>query len=302
MAQRGSKVRLISTGIIIISIFMFILLGIGISSNNSDISKYEKGVVTSKKAVEEKEQDKNLVREQISILNNHKADLQKQIERHEKLKSYETNPVCFITFDDGPSANTLKILDTLKSYNIQASFFVIGSRLTSDSALTALQRMKDEGHVIGVRSFSSNNEEIYASKDSYLADLNKIREEVQNLTGLKPSIVRMPGGTATASIRMKATDYEAVVKTITEDGLVLCDWNVETKDYSSSMTVDQIVQNAISGAETRLSGKYTYKAVILLLHDTNNTVQALPRIIEEYKKMGFSFEILTTDGYLYRQR
>jgi len=57
-----------------------------------------------------------------------------------------------LTFDDGPSAYTDDLLDTLARYNIKASFFVVGSRVRYHPG--TMERMMREGHVIANHSFS----------------------------------------------------------------------------------------------------------------------------------------------------
>lgn len=57
-----------------------------------------------------------------------------------------------LTFDDGPSAYTEELLDTLARNHIRATFFVVGSRVRYHPA--TMERMKREGHVIANHSFS----------------------------------------------------------------------------------------------------------------------------------------------------
>ncbi len=72
--------------------------------------------------------------------------------------------VCYLTFDDGPSDNTLLILDILERYNVKATFFVIGASKTEYLPLIA-----EKGHSIGIHSWT-HNYSIYRSVDSFFAD------------------------------------------------------------------------------------------------------------------------------------
>ena len=65
----------------------------------------------------------------------------------------------YLTFDDGPSIYTNDILDILDSYNVKATFFVVGKEGTN--AEEALQRIVDEGHTLGMHSYSHKYNELY---------------------------------------------------------------------------------------------------------------------------------------------
>ena len=81
----------------------------------------------------------------------------------------EEKKTAFLTFDDGPSRQTEKILDILKRYGIKATFFVVSKDLTQ-SGTEALQRAAKEGHVIGMHSDSHEYKKIYASVESLMKD------------------------------------------------------------------------------------------------------------------------------------
>lgn len=59
-----------------------------------------------------------------------------------------------LTFDDGPHQNTIQILDTLKKYNVKATFFITGVNVTSQERINILKRIIDEGHIIGSHTWS----------------------------------------------------------------------------------------------------------------------------------------------------
>lgn len=73
-----------------------------------------------------------------------------------------------LTFDDGPGKGTESILDTLKQYNIKATFFALGSQIKKNPEL--VQRIVREGHVIGNHSYTHPNlsKEIYKNNPELL--------------------------------------------------------------------------------------------------------------------------------------
>ena len=78
----------------------------------------------------------------------------KKADDGEKLKVY-------LTFDDGPSTNTQQILDILKQYNVKATFFVIGK--TDDLSKEMYKKIVEEGHTLGMHSYSHKYSVIYDS-------------------------------------------------------------------------------------------------------------------------------------------
>ena len=89
-----------------------------------------------------------------------------------------------------PSANTEKILDILKEYNAKATFFVTGNNQKYDNLM---KRAHDEGHAIGLHTYSHDYKEVYASEKAYFKDLKKISDLVEKITGEKSYLIRFPG-------------------------------------------------------------------------------------------------------------
>ena len=78
----------------------------------------------------------------------------------------------YLTFDDGPSENTVRILDILKEEDVKATFFVIGK--DDDFSKGLIKRMYDEGHTVGMHCNVHSYPKIYASVEGYLEDLDAI--------------------------------------------------------------------------------------------------------------------------------
>ncbi|MBO5298734.1 MAG: polysaccharide deacetylase family protein, partial [Clostridia bacterium] len=235
-----------------------------------------------------------------------KTVLEQDIAAIKKRIIYKTQPTAFLTFDDGTSYNTLKILDILKANNIKATFFVVGTQILNGGSASkeAIQRIVDEGHVLAIHAYEHEYSKIYSSAEAYFEDFNKIADLLYEMTGFKPNIVRLPSGTASArSFCGKyagSTDvYYDIISKLYADGYTVIDWNVDTVDYTTSTGVDKIVENAVSGAKTRLSREY--KAAVILMHDTADTVSALQRVIDGVEDLGMGFEVLVKGGYVTRQ-
>ena len=74
--------------------------------------------------------------------------------------SYEVNStiiskkIAYLTFDDGPSKNTDKILETLDKYNIKATFFVMGPSYNLKNSY--LKKIVQYGHTLAIHSYEHN--------------------------------------------------------------------------------------------------------------------------------------------------
>src|SRR5699024_5238173 len=99
----------------------------------------------------------------------------------------------YLTFDDGPSENTGRILDILKQYNIKATFFVTGNNQEHDDMI---KRAFDEGHSIGLHTYTHDYASVYASEEAYFDDLKKISDLVESIIGQKSYLIRFPGGSS----------------------------------------------------------------------------------------------------------
>ncbi len=196
---------------------------------------------------------------------------------------------CYLTFDDGPTEEiTDSVLDTLKKYDVKATFFVINNDSTSAKRL--YRRIINEGHTIAIHTNSHNYEKIYESVDAYLKDFNKIERHIENITGVKPEIFRFPGGSVNS---YNIEIYSELIAEMLRRGYNYYDWDISSGDASGPyVSAGEIKRNVLSQAD------YDYKEIIVLMHDGRghvNTAEALPDIIKGLKAQGYSFAALTKD-------
>lgn len=202
--------------------------------------------------------------------------------------------VLYLTFDDGPSKNTTKILDILDQYGAKATFFVIH---TYDGCEAQIKEIYERGHAIGLHSYS-HQFSIYSSVDSYFKDLNQISDLVYNAIGVRSKLVRFPGGTSNTISRNYC---DGIMTTLSQElpkrGYYYFDWDWDSTDASDNQVgADTIYQNSIKAAQSGDSH------VILLMHDApikTTTVEALPRILQYYKDQGYRFDKLSETSYTY---
>lgn len=195
-----------------------------------------------------------------------------------------TKKTAYLTFDDGPSEQTLEVLDILKEEGIHATFFLIGEEITPERE-EIVKRMVEEGHTVGLHTYCHDYDIIYRSVDNFLEDYEKLYRRIYEVTGAYPSIFRFPGGStnryAKSVIRSIKTEME-------RRGFCYYDWNVSAEDMVGTPTRYSIRTNIFKDV-------FRYDEPVILMHDSamnGLTVSMLRDIIEEIRKSGYEFDTL----------
>lgn len=202
--------------------------------------------------------------------------------KHRNFKK-EPKKIAYLTIDDGPSNNTVRILKTLQDEDVRATFFVIGLQVERYPQL--LKQVYEQGNAIGNHTYSHNYAEIYKSPEDYLANIKKNEDLIYKLIGIRPKIIRTPGGT-------QGHYHISYYNMVDAQDYLVYDWNVSTGDASAPLVpAEQIVKNVM----TQVPGK---DRVIILMHDApgkTTTPDALPQIIRFLRNQGYEFGVLTPE-------
>jgi len=198
--------------------------------------------------------------------------------------SITNKKVIYLTFDDGPSSIvTNDILNSLKEQRVKASFFVVGSRIKGSEAI--LKRIYNEGHSIGLHTYSHDYKKIYASQDAFIDEMIKTSYEIKKVIGIQPNIIRFPYG---SSHELNNT----FLKKLHDKHFKIYDWNASISDgVKPKNSPEAFAREAITS-----SSGISY--IVFLMHCNNinvNTYKALPQIIQHYKKQGYEFRTITSD-------
>lgn len=196
--------------------------------------------------------------------------------------------IAFLTFDDGPSENTERILDILKEYNIHATFFV--NAKYGDYSKGIYKRIIKEGHVIGNHTATHEYSDLYASVKGFEEDVDTLNEFLLETVGEIPSVYRLPGGSNnTISHRYGGWDImDKVVAYCDEKGYLYADWNITSGDASWRIRPKEYLVNRVVSETLSLHGE----SAVILMHDTRRnmtTPDAVPEIIEKLLKEGYVF-------------
>lgn len=199
----------------------------------------------------------------------------------------------YLTFDDGPTPKiTEEILDVLKENDVKATFFIVGKEIKGREAI--LKRIYEEGHGIGLHTYSHDFKKIYQSADAFIAEMDQDLAAINETLGTSLDIkaIRFPGGSAG---RLTQSWLDA----LNQRGYQIYDWNVDLQDgVKATLSPSEFVRNA-----KKFRDKSNRKIILAHCNSNNrNTCCALPEIIKYYKQEGYTFKTIdnNTTPYYYR--
>lgn len=188
--------------------------------------------------------------------------------------------VIYLTFDDGPSQHTARLLDVLNKYGVRATFFVVNTKF-----IDITKRIVAEGHTLALHTSSHVYKSIYATEDAYFQDLYVIQDTVRKLTGQEPTIIRFPGGSSNKASSFNPGIMTRLTKLVEEKGFSYFDWTIDSKDTGGARTPETVFQNVASGI---LNAKENHS--IILQHDIKGySVDAVESIILWGLAQGYTF-------------
>jgi|GEM_PF-1639483 len=202
----------------------------------------------------------------------------------------------YLTFDDGPSTTvTPKILDTLKNYNVHATFFLLGDMIQKNPGSDAIvKRTFDEGNSIGNHTYYHNLSLIYPNNilsiNEFISEVDKTSNILKGILGqaFSTRVVRLPGGRM-SRVHYKDPNLTELDNVLKQKNMVSIDWNAYDHD---SEKVKEFAPQLITHVKNEASN---HNKVVVLMHDTyskEETAKALPAIIEYFKSAGYEFKTL----------
>ncbi len=185
--------------------------------------------------------------------------------------------IAYLSFDDGPYANTADIMNVLRENSVQATFFTIGR--TSSIYDEIWPRYEAECHTLGNHTYSHSIKTVYASADVFIADILRQQEFLEGKTGHKTDLCRFPGGSSQAKSKKSAC-----VEALREYDYAYVDWNNLTGDAEGgTITEEGCISRVLDNTKNR-------KFLVVLMHDfSKQSMEALPEIIQGLRDQGYVF-------------
>ena len=182
--------------------------------------------------------------------------------------------VIALTFDDGPGPYTAQLLDILDQYGAKATFFLIGSKVSSQA--NVVRSIQARGHQLGNHSWS-HPELPKLPVDQIASEIDRTNDAIKQATGVTPTVMRPPYGAVNS----------AVLEQLRLRGMSSILWSVDTRDWADRNS-DIVCSRAVAGA---------HPGAVILMHDIHQTsVNAVPCILSALKQQGYSF--VTVQGLI----
>lgn len=199
-----------------------------------------------------------------------------------------SSPV-YLTFDDGPSDRvTPRVLDTLKAYNVRATFFIVNY---GESGKALIRRMIDEGHTVAIHGYSHDYASIYKSDEAFMQNVYRLRDRLRADFGYEATILRFPGGSSnTVSRQYSVGIMSRLAQRVQNEGFTYFDWNVSSGDAAGTPASSGRIYSAVTSALRH------GRSNVVLMHDAgtkSTTADALPDIIQYCLANGYSIQAIT---------
>lgn len=195
--ERYKRKRGINVGAFIATVIIFLIAAVvmlwaiqvkaaEVTKTNSVLELKEQENKDLQLTIEKIQEENEEVKKEIEQLKEEMKDLELQMVSKREEESMQK--IAYLTFDDGPSANTTRILDVLKEKNIPATFFVVGNQ----DMTHVYKRIVDEGHALGNHTYGHDYKGIYQNTNTFFADVDKLNDLLEEVTGQRSKILRFP--------------------------------------------------------------------------------------------------------------
>ena len=182
-----------------------------------------------------------------------------------------SRPQIALTFDDGPSDVTMRVLDVLEQAGAKATFFAVGERVAQH--VPQLRRMATGGFQIGNHTWSHELIDKIPAEE-LRSSLARTADAIREACGVAPAVMRPPGGNWS----------DEALAVLADMGLPAVFWNVDPRDWEER-NAQNIVGHVLDEAE---DGR------VVIMHDLyEQTAEAVEAIVPELVSRGF--ELVTVD-------
>jgi len=177
----------------------------------------------------------------------------------------------WLTIDDGPTDDTIAVLDLFDAREVKATFFVKG--ILAERHPELVREIVRRGHSIGNHSYSHPSATFWCLPPARVAEqIIRCHEALVKIIGCAPKLFRAPVG----------TKNPAVHPVLTSLGLTLIGWSArafDTKTSDPDLVVQRIMPGIVPGA------------IILLHQGRQASVAMLERVIDEVQRRGYRFVV-----------
>ncbi|MFK2826464.1 polysaccharide deacetylase family protein [Bacillus sp. B190/17] len=206
----------------------------------------------------------------------------------DQINNAPPTPIAYVTFDDGPSAQSASILKILGDYQVKATFFYVEPNIRYHAEIT--KKAAAEGHYLALHSVTHKVNPLYNSPQNFINEMEKTDQTLKRVTGQSSILVRAPYGSVPY---LKQPFRDAMVK----KGYRLWDWDVDSEDWRyNASSKARILQNIQAGIQRQK--KSGDQHVVILLHEKKITADMLPAILQYLKKEGYEMRAYNPSAHV----
>lgn len=275
MVNKKRKIRKSSLKVVLLSLCILIpIIFISFSAVKSYMAGHVSEEPSPKNALEKEDQSKESSQSNKTEAKEEEPEVIEEEEVIEQVPALPEGKIVYLTFDDGPSQYTETLLSILKEHDVSATFFMQGVNLQKDHLQEHVKRAVEEGHYIGAHSMTHDFNKLY-KQNQFVPEMLETLQLIADITGTDPKLTRPPYGSA------PGLNSEKSREPIVESDIKVWDWTIDSKDWALSGQPGQIVQN--------VKNETSRDTEVVLMHEKQQTIDALPDIIRFYKEQGYSF-------------
>ena len=188
------------------------------------------------------------------------------------VKAYNRNPdfpenAVALSFDDGPTPSTLRILDILDEFQTKAVFFCIGKKIEEHPDI--FKEILKRGHIVGNHTYSHTRRMGFLSSKRIYDEISKCDAIAKETGGVKLNLFRPPFGIINPKTR----------RALQKSGHKVIGWNV--RPYDAITSSPEVIINRITGKLKR--------GDLILLHDNmDKTSVILEQLLVILKQRNFA--------------
>lgn len=192
--------------------------------------------------------------------------------RQQAPKQASEHKIAYLTIDDGPTKHMSAIVAALKKENVKATFFLVGNNITGDHK-QEVKEAANAGHSIGMHSMTHDAKKLYKNSQ-FIPEMEQESTLLNSLLGKQIKLIRAPYG----STYLNNTQ----IQNAKERKYRLLDWNIDSEDWRHKGKPQEIVASIMEQLD-----KFHKISPIILVHETEDTLNAIPSLVKAIREKGF---------------
>ena len=189
--------------------------------------------------------------------------------------------VVYLTFDDGPRADTPQLLALLEELDVPATFFFWG--LSVQQYPEEARQVLEAGYSVGCHSMAHKASSLKKGPSAVKRDIKRFVSMMRELVdeNFTTDLYRFPGGSGSYPREVR--------RAVIEEGVSWFDWNGSTGDSHTGMKTSDLYEYAMKTSADA-------DVIIMLMHEGKaQTRSILPDLVAHFREQGYVFRVLATD-------